>query len=77
MASALFLVLLKSNTIGQILKIRVPTGPVYGITEVGRLDLALGAAVLVGLCFVSAALRQSEICVKSSVFHTVFDVKFW
>ena len=26
--------------------------------------------------FLSAALRQSEICVKSSVFHTVFDVKF-
>ena len=26
---------------------------------------------------VSAAPQQSEICVKFSVFHTVFDVKFW
>ena len=26
---------------------------------------------------VSAAPQQSELCVKSSVFHTVFDVKFW
>ena len=25
----------------------------------------------------SAALQQSEICVKFSVFHTVFDMKFW
>ena len=25
----------------------------------------------------SAAPQQSEICVKFSVFHTVFDVKFW
>ena len=25
----------------------------------------------------SAAPQQSEICVKSSVFHTFFDVKFW
>ena len=25
----------------------------------------------------SAAPPQSEICVKFSVFHTVFDVKFW
>ena len=27
--------------------------------------------------FFSAAPQQSEICVKFSVFHTVFDVKFW
>ena len=27
--------------------------------------------------YVSAAPQQSEICVKSSVFHAVFDVKFW
>ena len=26
---------------------------------------------------VSAAHQQSEICAKFSVFHTVFDVKFW
>ena len=30
-----------------------------------------------GRPFVSAAPQQSEICVKFSVFHTVFDVKFW
>ena len=30
-----------------------------------------------GKCLVSAAPRQSEICVKFSVFHTVFDMKFW
>ena len=27
--------------------------------------------------FLRAAPQQSEICVKFSVFHTVFDVKFW
>ena len=27
--------------------------------------------------FVSAAPQQSEICMKYSVFHAVFDVKFW
>ena len=27
--------------------------------------------------FLSAAPQQSEICVKFSVFHTVFDMKFW
>ena len=26
---------------------------------------------------ISTAPRQSEICVKFSVFHTVFDVKLW
>ena len=26
---------------------------------------------------VSAAPLQSEICMQFSVFHTVFDVKFW
>ena len=28
-------------------------------------------------CIVSATPQQSEICVKSSVFHTVFGVKIW
>ena len=27
--------------------------------------------------FFSAAPRQSDICVKVSVFHTVFDETFW
>ena len=27
--------------------------------------------------FLSAAPQQSEICVKFSVFHTVFEMKFW
>ena len=30
-----------------------------------------------GVFFFSAAPQQSEICVKFSVSHTVFDVKFW
>ena len=35
-----------------------------------------GGSILAGSRSVSAAPQQSEICVKFSVFHTVFAVKF-
>ena len=36
-----------------------------------------GSAGVTAAQTLSTAPRQSEICVKVSVFHTVFDVKFW
>ena len=49
--AALFLMLLESDPISH-LKVRVPAGAIYGITEMGCLYLGLSAAVLVILGFV-------------------------
>ena len=39
--------------------------------------LKVATTILMRQGYVSAAPQQSEICVKFSVFHTVFDVKSW
>ena len=43
---------------------------------IGRSHLS-GIEIGVNFPMISAAARQSEICMKFSVFHTIFDVKFW